>query len=69
MQKLAEWLANDDRVAWVKYPGLKDDPDHELAKKYLRGTSGVLPDLVRVSVDLENINDIIADFNQALGTA
>jgi O-acetylhomoserine (thiol)-lyase len=121
-QKLAEWLEADDRVAWVKYPGLKNDPDYAMARKYLRGTSGVLtfgvkggqaasertmnafklttiqvhvadirtcvlhpasmthrqlnaeqqkacgvlPDLVRVSVGLENINDIIADFDQAL---
>lgn len=121
-QELAEWLAADPRVAWVKYPGLKDDQDYELAKKYLRGCSGVLtfgakggrkasertmnalklatiqvhvadirtcvlhpasmthrqlsdeqqiaagvlPDLVRVSAGLENIKDIIADFDQAL---
>ncbi len=121
-QKLAEWLEADPRVAWVKYPGLKNDPDYALAKKYLRGCSGVLtfgvkggreasektmnalklatievhvadirtcvlhpasmthrqlneeqqiaagvlPDLVRVSVGLENISDIIADFDQAL---
>jgi O-acetylhomoserine (thiol)-lyase len=124
-QKLAEWLSTDERVAWVKYPGLKDDPDYELAKRFLRGCSGVLtfgvqggreasermmnalelatiqvhvadirtcvlhpasmthrqlneeqqkecgvlPDLVRVSVGLENIKDIIADFDQALRVA
>lgn len=121
-QKLAEWLEADERVAWVKYPGLKNDADHALSQKYLTGCSGVLtfgvkggreaseramnalelstiqvhvadirtcvlhpasmthrqlneeqqkacgvlPDLVRVSVGLEGINDIIADFDQAL---
>jgi len=29
-------------------------------------SSGVLPELVRVSVGLEHIDDIIADFDQAL---
>ena len=42
-QKVAEFLHNDDRVAWVHYCGLKDDPNHELAEKYLpNGSCGVL---------------------------
>lgn len=120
--KLAQWLAKDERVAWVSYPGLESDPQHAKAKKYLRGTSGVLtfgvkgggeagervmnalklakivvhvadvrtsvlhpasmthrqlsadqqraagvtPELIRVSVGIEHIDDIIADFDQAL---
>lgn len=120
---LAEWLERDDRVAWVKYPGLKSDKNYALAQKYLKGTSGVLtfgvkggakageifmnslelarivvhvadtrtsvlhpasmthrqlneeqlkeagvsPELIRVSVGLEHIDDIIEDFDQALG--
>lgn len=120
--KLAEFLSKHPKVAWVKYPGLPGDPGYDLAKKYLRGTSGVLcfgakggkaagekvmnslklaaivvhvadvrtgvlhpasmthrqlsdseliaagisPELVRVSVGIEDIDDIIADFDQAL---
>ena len=42
-QKVAEFLANDDRIAWVKYPGLESDSQHELAKKYCpKGTCGVM---------------------------
>lgn len=42
-QKVAEFLAQDDRVAWVRYPGLKDDPSYDLAQKYLpKGASGVV---------------------------
>lgn len=123
--RLAEWLAHDKRVQWVKYPGLKSDPNHALARKYLKGMSGVLtfgvrggaqagerfmnslrlaklvvhvadtrtcvlhpasmthrqlspeqqqaagvtPELIRVSVGIENIDDIIADFDQALAVA
>ena len=34
--KVAEFLQKDKRVAWVRYPGLKDDPSHDIAKKYLK---------------------------------
>jgi O-acetylhomoserine (thiol)-lyase len=123
--KLAEFLQNHPKVAWVKYPGLPSDPGYKLAQKYLKGASGVLcfgakggkaagervmnalklaaivvhvadvrtgvlhpasmthrqlsdselvaagisPELVRVSVGIEDIDDIIADFAQALEQA
>ena len=42
-QKVAEFLASDDRIAWVKYPGLPTDSQHELAQKYCpKGTCGVM---------------------------
>ena len=42
-QKVAEFLAQDERIAWVKYPGLESDSQHELAKKYCpKGTCGVM---------------------------
>ncbi|KAJ1641831.1 hypothetical protein LPJ64_006255, partial [Coemansia asiatica] len=120
---LAKWLAQHQAVSWVSYPGLKDHPYHENAKKYLRNgfggvlsfgirggidagntfisslklashlanvgdaktlaiqpaatthqqlsseeqsASGVTPDLIRVSVGLENIEDIKDDFEAAL---
>lgn len=121
--KVAEWLEANDKVAWVKYPGLKSSPYYELAKKYmpggtcgviafgLKGTreeairfmdnlkficivthvadartcvlhpashthrqlteeqlveAGVAPDLIRLSVGIENVDDIINDIDQAL---
>ena len=39
-QKVAEFLANHPKVAWVRYPGLKDDPSYALAQKYLPGGKG-----------------------------
>lgn len=33
---LANWLKNHKEVDWVWYPGFKDYPSHENAKKYLR---------------------------------
>lgn len=42
-QKVAEFLHNDPRVAWVHYSGLKDDTYYELAQKYMpNGTCGVI---------------------------
>src|SRR4051794_30463489 len=34
-RKVAEFLADHPRVAWVSYAGLKDSPYYELARKYL----------------------------------
>jgi len=122
-QKVAEYLLNHEKVAWVNYPGLPGHPTHDLAKKYLpKGCSGVLtlglkggraactrfqdslklialvihvgdvrscvlhpastthrqltdeqqiacgvqPEMVRLSIGIENIDDIIEDLEQAL---
>jgi O-acetylhomoserine (thiol)-lyase len=122
--KVARWLKGDRRVAWVRYPGLEDDPSYPLAKRYLEGgfgglisfgvkggfaegkalinrvklftllanigdarsliihpastthqqlspeeqqSTGVTEDLVRLSVGLEHLDDILADLDQALG--
>lgn len=123
-QRVAEFLAADDRVAWVRYPGLPSDSCHELARKYLpQGSCGVMafglkgdretairfmdslgminivthvadvrtcvlhpashthrqlsdeqlreagvaPDLIRLSVGIEDVEDILDDIRQALG--
>ena len=34
--KVARYLKAHKNVAWVRYPGLEDDPSHEIAAKYLR---------------------------------
>lgn len=41
--KVAQYLKNHEKVAWIRYAGLEDDPYYELAQKYLpNGTCGVL---------------------------
>ncbi|MBO4902584.1 MAG: PLP-dependent transferase [Lachnospiraceae bacterium] len=41
--KVATFLKDHPKVAWVRYPGLPDDPYHALAEKYMpNGTCGVL---------------------------
>ena len=42
-QAVAEVLSKDDRIAWVNFPGLENNPYHELANKYLpNGICGVV---------------------------
>ncbi len=122
-QRIAEFLASDERVAWVRYSGLPSDPHHERAQKYLpdgqcgviafglkgdRQTAvrfmdslrlvniathvadartcvlhpashthrqlsdeqlrqaGVSPELIRLSVGIEDVDDILNDIQQAL---
>ena len=40
---VAKYLASDDRIAWVTYPGLEGDKYYDRAKKYMpNGTCGVV---------------------------
>ncbi|KIJ67219.1 hypothetical protein HYDPIDRAFT_25691 [Hydnomerulius pinastri MD-312] len=65
--RLASNLANvGDAKTLVIHPATTT---HEQLSEEERLTSGVTPDLIRVSVGIEHINDIIADFEQALKTA
>ncbi|HOO77310.1 MAG TPA: O-acetylhomoserine aminocarboxypropyltransferase/cysteine synthase [bacterium] len=120
---VARYLQAHPRAAWVRYPGLEDDPSHALARKYLAGgaggvvvfgirggaaagarfidrlrlfshlanvgdakslaihpastthaqlspaeraRSGLGPDLIRLSVGIEHIDDLIEDLDRAL---
>ena len=122
-RRVAEFLRENKRVAWVDFSGFEDNPYHALAQKYLGGRAaslltfgvegglekaeafydalklikrlvnigdtrtlcchpastthrqmteaekakaGVRPELVRLSVGIEHIDDIIADIDQAL---
>ena len=40
--KVATWLASDKRVQTVYYPGLPQHPDHEIARKQMRGFGGMV---------------------------
>ena len=90
-QKIAEFLNDCPKVAWVHYCGLKGDKYYELGQKYLPNGSdartcvlhpashthrqlsdeqlreaGVAPDLIRLSVGIEDVEDILDDIKQAL---
>ena len=63
--KLASHLANvGDAKTLVIHP---NSTTHQQLSEAEQIASGVTPDLVRVSVGIEHINDIIADFEQAIG--
>ncbi|HEV7308792.1 O-acetylhomoserine aminocarboxypropyltransferase [Ensifer sp.] len=121
---VARWLKTNDKVSWVNYAGLEDNPNHALQKRYspkgagavftfgLKGgyeagkrfveglemfshlanigdtrslvihpastthrqltpeqqvAAGAGPDVVRLSVGIEDVSDIIADLEQSLG--
>ena len=57
--QLAEFLNSHDDVANVYYPGLKDHPDHELAKRQMSGFGGMLSfelnDDINASAFMENL--------------
>jgi len=40
--KIARFLENHPKVAWVNYPGLKSHPQHDLAKKQMKGFGSLL---------------------------
>ena len=120
---VAQWLKKHPLVTWVTYPGLPDNPNHQLAAKYLKkgfggilgfgikggleagrkfinsvkllshlanigdakslvihpastthqqltaeeqAETGVTPDYVRLSIGIEDVEDIKADIDQAL---
>ena len=121
--KIAKFLENHEKVAWVEYAGLESSKYHQLAEKYMPNgvcgvlcfgpkggkegamrftnalkliaivthvadartcvlhpashthrqlneeqliEAGVLPDLIRLSVGIEDVDDLIADLAQAL---
>ena len=41
-RKVAEYLADHPRVAWVSYAGLRESPFHDLARKYLPKGAGAV---------------------------
>jgi methionine-gamma-lyase len=40
--EVAQFLEAHPKIAWVRYPGLKSHPQHDIAKKQMSGFSGML---------------------------
>lgn len=40
--KIAHWLRNHDKVKTVYWPGFEDSPNHQIAKKQMRGFGGMI---------------------------
>jgi O-acetylhomoserine/O-acetylserine sulfhydrylase-like pyridoxal-dependent enzyme len=65
--KLASHLANvGDAKTLVIHPA---STTHQQLSAEEQTAAGVSPDYVRVSVGIEHIDDILADFTQAIATA
>lgn len=52
-KKMARWLQSHEMVKKVYYPGLKDHPSYALAKKQMKGYTGMLSFEVNDNVDLD----------------
>ena len=48
---MANYLAASDKIEKVIYPGLESDKYYPLAKKYLKGTSGVISFIIKGGKD------------------
>ena len=59
-KKIAKWLNKHPLVNNVYYPGLKSHPDHELAKKQMKGYTGMLSfeliDSIDAGVFMKSLN-------------
>ena len=63
---VARWLERDKRVAKVYYPGLESHPDHQLAKRQMRGFGGmVCVDLGGAQANAERFFDRLKVFKRA----
>jgi len=40
--KLAEYLESHPKIEWVRYPGLKSHPQHDLAKRQMKGFGSMI---------------------------
>ena len=55
--RLAEWLENHPRVAWVSYPGLASHPQHGLMKRQMAGPGAMIS--FGVEGDIETAKAVI----------
>ncbi len=50
-QKLAEFLEAHPKIEWVRYPGLKSHPQHELARRQMKGFGSMISFEVKGGVE------------------
>ena len=50
-QKLAEFLEAHPKIEWVRYPGLKSHPQHDLAKRQMKGFGSMISFEVKGGVE------------------
>ena len=60
-KKVAEYLANHPKVSKVYWPGLKDHPNHEIAKSQMRDFGGMMSFEVK-GASLEKTKSLVSSF-------
>ncbi|MAZ73369.1 MAG: cystathionine beta-lyase [Flavobacteriaceae bacterium] len=68
-KKMAKWLQKHPLVNKVHYPGLKDHPDYQLAKKQMKGYSGMLSFELVSSVDANAFMQALQLIKQSMSLA
>ena len=68
-KKLAKWLDKHPLVARVYYPGLKHHPDHEIAKRQMRGYTGMLSFELIESLDADSFMEQLKLIKQSMSLA
>ncbi len=66
-QKVAEYLANHPKIEAVFYPGLTTHPQHEIAKKQMRGFGGMLS--FAIKGDFESVKTCMTHLKYAYRAA
>ncbi|HBR52659.1 MAG TPA: cystathionine beta-lyase [Flavobacteriaceae bacterium] len=68
-KRMAKWLQQHPLVEKVHYPGLKDHPDYDLAKRQMRGFTGMLSFELIPSVDAEAFMQALQLIKQSMSLA
>ena len=68
-RKIAKWLQKHPLVSKVYYPGLKDHPDHKLAKEQMSGYTGMMSFELIESVDSEAFMKSLELIKQSMSLA
>lgn len=68
-KKLAKWLNKHPLVATVYYPGLKSHPNHTLAKKQMRGYTGMLSFELGANIDANEFMQSLNLIKQSMSLA
>ncbi|MBL4624932.1 MAG: PLP-dependent transferase, partial [Flavobacteriales bacterium] len=58
-EQIAKWLVNHPKVDKVYWPGFESHPNHEIAKKQMRGFGGVISFTLKGN-DLQESHDIVS---------
>ena len=68
-KKLAKWLDSHPLITRVYYPGLKSHPDHEIAKKQMKGFTGMISFELVETIDTDAFMKSLKMIKQSMSLA